>query len=366
MAVTVGALVRHLDDRIPFAWAEPWDGVGLLVGDAEAEVSRVLVSLDPTHEALEAAVAAGAQVLLTHHPAFLDPIERLTPAAGMKGVPFAAVKAGVALVSCHTNLDRAPEGADALPLALGSPIVSPLEEGSQPAALVVTYAPPDAADRVRDAMAGAGAGRVGWYAGCAFTSGGSGTYVPLAGANPLVGARGDRTTAGEVRIEMVAPRGRGEAVAAAARSSHPYDEPVIVIADGALSRGAARMGRVCMAAPGSTVDSLAKLVGARLGVSVRAWGDGDREVRTFAVAPGSGRSLVSAAIARGADAVVTGELRYHEARDAADAGLAVIEAGHDATEWPLTRSLSLIASSMPGLGESGVVLDRIAYPWRTL
>lgn len=366
MSVKVSELVAYLDGRIPFAWAEPWDKVGLVVGDPDATVKRVFVSLDPTQDAVKAAAAAKAQVLLTHHPAFLDPVARLMPDPGSAGVPFAAVRAGVALISCHTNLDRAPEGADALPLVLGTQAIEPLERGGQPVTIVVTYAPPDSVDRIRDAMAAAGAGRIGWYEGCAFSSGGSGSYVPLAGAIPTVGARGDRTTTGESRLEMVAPRDRAGAVLLAARRAHPYEEPVLTAVEGLLSRGAARMGRLCKAPRNATVGSLAKLVSGRLGVNVRVWGDDDREVRTFATAPGSGRSLVADALASDADALVTGELRYHEARDAADSGLAVIEAGHDATEWPLTRSLSLIAEAMPGLGEEAVVLDRIAYPWRTV
>lgn len=366
MSLRTRELLEHLDLRIPFAWAESWDRVGLLAGDPEATVERVFVSLDPSPDALERAIAAGAQVLLTHHPAFLDPLERLVPAPGSSGVPYLAVRAGVALVSCHTNLDRAPEGADALPLVLGTPMLGPLERGGQPVMLVITYAPSDATDRLRDAMASAGAGRIGWYEGCAFTSGGTGTYVPLAGANPVVGARGDRTSTGEVRVEMVCPLDRSSAVERAARSAHPYEEPVIVTVAGTLSRGAARMGRLCQAPGDSTLASLASLVGLRLGVKTTVWGDLERPVTRFATAPGSGRSLVSDAIAAGVEALVTGELRYHEARDASDAGLAVIEAGHDATEWPLTRALSVIAAGAPGLGEDAVVLDRVTYPWQTV
>jgi dinuclear metal center YbgI/SA1388 family protein len=366
VSLRIAELLEYLDLRIPFAWAESWDAVGLLAGDPEAVVERVFVSLDPSPDALMGAIAAGAQVLLTHHPAFLDPLKRLAPAPGSKGVPYDAVRAGIALVSCHTNLDRAPEGADALPLVLGTPVLAPLERGAQPVTLVITYAPSDATDRIRDAMAAAGAGRIGWYEGCAFTSGGTGTYVALAGADPGAGAWGDRTSADEVRVEMVCPRDRASAVAAAARAAHPYEEPVVVTAEGTLSRGAARMGRLCQAPRDATVGSLAALVGNRLGVRTTVWGDLERPVTRFAIAPGSGRSLVADAIAAGVEALVTGELRYHEARDASDAGLSVIEAGHDATEWPLTRALSIIAAAAPGLGEDGVVSDRVTYPWQTV
>lgn len=126
------------------------------------------------------------------------------------------------------------------------------------------------------------------------------------------------------------------------------------------------MGRLCEAPRNATLGSLAALVGTRLGVKTTVWGDLERPVTRFATAPGSGRSLVPDALAAGAEALVTGELRYHEARDASGAGLGVIEAGHDATEWPLTRALSIIAAAAPGLGEDAVILDRVTYPWQTV
>lgn len=132
-----------------------------------------------------------------------------------------------------------------------------------------------------------------------------------------------------------------------------------------MARGVARLGRVCDASPGMTLGSLAALVGERLGVHPTVWGRSETALSTIATAPGSGRSLVSDALTSGADVLVTGELRYHEAREAAEAGLLVIEAGHDATEWPLTRVLADIAGSAPGMVPGSVVLDRIDYPWWT-
>lgn len=264
---TLAELLTHLDGNLPFAWAEPWDRVGLLAGDPTDPVTGVLVSLDPTQSALTRAAEQGASVLVTHHPAFLDPLEAVVAGPGTRAVAYRATRLGIALVACHTNLDRSPEGADALPAALGLPIVGSLER-----------------------------------------------------------------------------RGPG-----ASRPDLPADTPLA--------------GRLCDAPASSTVASLAALVSDRLGVRTRVWGDAERAVNLVALAPGSGRSLVADAIAAGADALVTGELRYHEASEALQAGLAVIEAGHDATEWPLTRALATIVSRTPGMHAHEVVLDRIDYPW---
>jgi dinuclear metal center YbgI/SA1388 family protein len=267
---TLAELLRHLDERIPFAWAEPWDRVGLLAGDPSDDVTRVLVSLDPTPDALDRAAEMRASVLLTHHPAFLDPLESVVAAPGTHGVAYRATRLGIALVACHTNLDRSPEGADALPAAIGLDVIGPLE-------------------------------------------------------------RRDTGSRGGERCD--------------------------------LSFGTPLAGRLCTAPASSTLGGLAVLVGERLGVRTRVWGAADRPVRSVALAPGSGRSLVPHALAAGADVLVTGELRYHEASEALQSGLAVIEAGHDATEWPLTSALAEIASRTPGIDTHDVVLDRIDLPW---
>ncbi|HEY5517215.1 MAG TPA: Nif3-like dinuclear metal center hexameric protein [Coriobacteriia bacterium] len=260
--IKVAALVAHLDAAIPFAWAAPWDRVGLLVGDGDAEVTRVLVSLDPTPEALDRAVAVGANVLVTHHPAFLDALDTVVAAPGAAGVAFEAARRGIALIACHTNLDRSPEGGDALPTVLGLEIVGPLE---------VAETPDDG--------------------------------TPLA-------------------------------------------------------------GRLCEPGEARTLGALATLVGARLGVGTRVWGEPSSTVTLVGLAPGSGRSLVDFALAAGADALVTGELRYHVAHDALQRGLCVIEAGHDATEWPLTGALARIVERAPGLDPHDVITDDISFPWR--
>lgn len=267
MTLTVADLVAHLDRRIPFWWAEPWDGVGLLVGDPTAPLERVFVSLDCTAASLDRAIAADAQVLLTHHPAFLDPIARVTAGHGAGGLAFAAAQAGVALVSCHTNLDRAPEGADALPAVLGLRSIAPLED----------------------------------------------------------------------------PAAR----------------------EGAPGADAPAMGRLCESPECGGLRELATIVGEKLGVRPRVWGDPDSVVGLVAVAPGSGRSLVPFALSARASVMVTGELRYHEAHEAAGKGLSIVEAGHDATEWPLTRSLAAIAAATPGLPDGAVVFDRATRSWWT-
>lgn len=351
-AVTVRDVERALDELYPCAWAEPWDCVGLLAGDPAADVRGIFVSLDPTPGALVRACEAGANVLITHHPAFLDPpADYVRRSAG--GVAFDATSMGMALLCCHTNLDRAPEGADSLPIAAGLTPGEPLEHGLQTAALLTVFCPEGAATGVLEAMSAAGAGRIGRYAGCAFAAPGTGTYAPGAGAAPSVGAVGVRANAAETRLEMVCDARRVSDVLAAARSAHPYEEPLIVVSEVRIDRGAARLGRLCLLSEPTTLELFAADVATRLGCTPTVWGERSREITLVATNSGSGGAMLGEAIDAGASVLLTGEVRYHVALEALAAGIAVIEAGHDVTEWPHVAVMAEGLCSASGL--SGLV-----------
>jgi dinuclear metal center YbgI/SA1388 family protein len=368
---TLADLAAAIADAFPPQWAEPWDRVGLLAGDPAAPAGPVLVSLDASRGSLERARAAGARTLLTHHPAYLEtPAPR--PGPGSSGVVFEAVRSGIALVNAHTNLDRAPDGGDALPLAAGLEVVGPLESDLQPMDLVTVFAPTDAREPLEAAMCGAGAGRLGEYEGCAFAAEGHGRFSPRQGAKPRAGepaaaphAVGGSMSAAEERIEMVAPRGAGAGAAAAAREAHPYEEPLVIVTEIAIARGVARLGRLARPLRPLTLSELAMQVSRALGApGTRFWGEPEALVGLVATASGSGGGMVAEALAAGASVLLTGELRYHTAVDALESGLAVIEAGHDASEWPLVRVLASAACRTPGLGDGDVRVDARPTLWR--
>ena len=134
MDMTVGELERALFARFPRARAEEWDHVGLSAGDPDAPVTRVACALDATPDAVRRAGAAGASVLLTHHPVCLDMPRTISPGPAAAGAIWEAVRAGVALIGMHTNLDRDEEGSLALPRALGfAEARAGMERGRTPA-----------------------------------------------------------------------------------------------------------------------------------------------------------------------------------------------------------------------------------------
>jgi dinuclear metal center YbgI/SA1388 family protein len=349
----------------PLAWAEPWDNVGLLAGDPAAPVTGVLVSLDPTLDAVERAVGLGANVLATHHPAFLTPPARLAMGTPTERLVASALASGVALIAAHTNLDRAPAGATALPALLGLDPGVPVERALQPVTLVSLYCPPETTDAVREAMFAAGAGRIGEYEECSFALTGMGAFRAPANAEPYVGESGQATTAEEIKLEVVCdPAARG-AVVSAAREAHPYEEPLITLTAGEIARGHARMGRLCTLAAPVSLAALAATTARVFECTPRVWGDRERLLTQVATATGSAGGLLGDVMAVGAHVLVAGEVRYHDALNAVENGVCVIEVGHDVSEWPLVPVLGTAVRETPGLDPALVHVDRARRAWWT-
>ena len=113
---TVRDMIRFSETIAPFALADEWDNVGLLVGDENAEAHTVLLALDVTPAVIREAAENGASLIISHHPVIFDPLRSLTPDDPV----YLLVKKDIAALCLHTNLDRAERGVNAaLAEALG-------------------------------------------------------------------------------------------------------------------------------------------------------------------------------------------------------------------------------------------------------
>jgi dinuclear metal center YbgI/SA1388 family protein len=326
----VADLVAAMETIAPTRFAAPWDNVGLLVGDGEGPVSRVLLTIDCTREVLREAQAGGCEAVVSYHPPLFTAQKRFVAGS----VAFEAARAGVAIFSPHTALDVADGGTnDVLADALGMTERSPLQpaDGAEELKLV-TFVPAEHVEAVSLALFAAGAGRIGGYTSCSFRAAGTGTFFGGAGTNPAVGEAGRLEQAPEQRLETVVPVGRTQAVVDALRAAHPYEEPafdLVRLAPGPARRGYGRVGAVAPVPGTALVDR----VKAALGVEqVLVAGPVERVVSRAAVCAGSGAELMGDAIAAGAGLFLTGELKHHDALRAAEAGLAVVCTRHSTSE----------------------------------
>ena len=266
-AVTTGALERALLAEFPAADAEAWDRTGMTVGDPARLVTGVAVALDPTVEAIENAANAGANVLVTHHPAFLAPPSSFMPASSVAANPGAgvwrAVERGVSILSYHTALD--------------------------------------------------------------------------------VSVRAQRVLPGMLNLNF---------------------QQVLVSIPGSRDKG---YGQLCTLGEddGLTLGQLAARCTSVFGRTPRVWGDFPRELDRVVTATGSAGDLGRACLQAQVDCLVCGEIKYHDALELSQAGLAIVDLGHDTSELPL---VAVLADAVEGVGIPGDLVmvvdqgDNWSYP----
>jgi dinuclear metal center YbgI/SA1388 family protein len=352
----VADLASAMASIAPPHLAEPWDNVGLLVGDVSRPlVGPVLLTIDLTDAVVDEAVESNTGAIVAYHPPIFTPLRRLDGSSPAARRLLRVIERGIAVHSPHTALDAVPGGvtdwliAQACPDAPGAQATGLALEPLAPSAApdpdqthkIVVFLPRDHAviDRVRHAMADAGAGRIGHYEQCAFAAEGVGTFRGGDASNPAIGTPGRLESVNEARLEMVCGEQALPAIVAAIRATHPYEEPAFDLFQRCptpRARGGA--GRMVTLDPRDSPAAIAQRLQQRLGATVsvampraRPATHDPRPLRLAAV-PGSGGSLLDAAVAAGATCFLTGEMKHHEVLGAIDRGCAVILAGHTETE----------------------------------
>ena len=370
---SVGTIVGWLEAAWPPGLAEDWDRIGLAVGDPDADVSHVLFAVDVTDAVVAEASEVGAELIVSHHPLLLRGIHAVRTDQPKGRVVARLLRAGIAQFAAHTNADSAPGGvADTLAAACGLVDLVPFApKPTDPLDKVVTFVPAQSAQTVIDALAAAGAGAIGDYDRCAFTSPGTGTFRPLAGANPTIGQVGAIEEVAETRVEMVLPRARRRAVLAALRAAHPYEEPAIDVIELATEPSERGLGRIGRLPEPLTAAEFARRVAASVPATaggVKLGGDPGRVIERVAVLGGAGDSMLDAARAAGVDCYVTGDLRHHPAQDflAHDGAPVLVDVPHWAAEWtwlPAAERVLQRAAADAGVRVGSTVSRIVTDPW---
>ncbi len=369
---SLAEVVGALETLYPPKLAASWDRVGLVCGDPEQRIETVLFAVDPVPVIVDEAIERGVDLVVSHHPLFLHGTSSVAATTAKGSVVHRLIRAGIGLHVAHTNADHARPGvSDALADALGLVELRPLDPLPAPALdKLVTFVSAGDAERVLDGLAAAGAGEIGDYSRCAWTTSGIGTFLPRAGASPSVGIVGQITRIDEVRLEVVARRELRAGVIAALRTAHPYEEPAFDVLELASWPGETGTGRVGRLPTPMSLAAFAALAGRSLPASAgggRVAGSLDQIVETVAVCGGAGDSYLSQATAVGADVYLTADLRHHRVSEhLAEGGCSIVEMPHWATEWPwladagvrLTKALAAVGATV-----SIVVSPTVTDPW---
>jgi dinuclear metal center YbgI/SA1388 family protein len=339
----------------PLHLAESWDNVGLLWGDPHANIRHLMTCLTITPEVVAEAVKEKAELIVSHHPLLFKPTQRITSESVEGRMLLKLAAAGVSVYSPHTAYDNAPEGindqlAAMLKLEAARPLAPTIPKSPYK---VVVFVPDQDLAPVSDAAFQAGAGIIGNYEQCSYRSAGTGTFFGNENTNPSIGKAGRREEVVEYRLELFCPSAKLSSVLHAIHHTHSYETPAIDVyplhplAQSASSKeGSGRLGQ--LPAPMTSL-ALAEQVSQLLQTPVNLTGDRTlTQISSVAIVCGAGGSLLSEAIKAGADAFLTGEIRFHDELAAQAAGVTVLAAGHYATERPGMEALARrLAANLP-------------------
>lgn len=316
----------------PKHYAMDGDPVGLHIGQLNRPVEKVLVTLDVNEAVIDEAIDKGANLIIAHHPPIFRPLKNIMTDTPQGKMIEKCIKHDIAVYAAHTNLDVAPGGvndmlADRLRL-IDTAVVAPTYAASL--YKFVVFCPTTHAEEIRHALGKAGAGAIGDYTACSYSSTGTGRFTAVNGANPYVGQVGLEEEVPEERIEVIVPQAIQNRVLKAMFAAHPYEEPAYDFYLLDQKEDALGLGRIGKLEEEMTLGEFADYVKAAFDVpAVRFVGHADKVIKKVAVLGGDGNKYIHAAKRAGADAYVTGDMYYHVAHDAETIGLAVVDPGHN-------------------------------------
>jgi len=352
-AVSVGGLYAALDALSPFRLAAEWDNVGLLAGRPEWTVQLALLAIDLTDAVAREVLQRRADAVVLYHPPIFKGIRAITPLAdGPTTMLPDLLAARVSILAVHTALDAAVGGTndvllDALAPVERYPLQPHLAQGQQ--YKLVVFVPPYEVDRLRHALAAAGAGVIGHYAECSFELAGRGTFRGDQTTQPTAGQKLVLEHADEVRVEMVVPKARLGEVVRALYARHSYEEPAFDLypLHKLPERAAVGLGRVGVLKRPQRGETLVRQLAGHVDLAgAQVVGDLRRAFRSVTAAAGAfgGQAF------RDPDSLVlTGELKHHAALELLRRGITAVCLGHYASERPVLDALrAQLAARVPG------------------
>lgn len=331
--MNIGVITDYLETIAPISYQESYDNSGLLIGEKRTEATGALFTLDVTEAVIDEAIALGYNLIIAHHPLIFKPLKRINSSNDVGKCLIKAVKNDLAIYAAHTNLDNAPGGVNAMICKkLGMVRTKILEPANNVLTKVIVFVPTNHAEKVRNEMFNAGAGRLGEYSACSFNTAGRGTFMADTNAKPYVGKPGELHFEEEIRIEALCENHNLGRVLNAMIQSHPYEEvayDVYPLSNKNQYVGAGMIGEL--------IDSMDEM--SFLNKVKNTFGPGclkyspltNKNIKKVAVCGGAGNFLIANAMAVGADAFITGEIKYHD-YFMAENNILLIEAGHYETE----------------------------------
>lgn len=338
MSLTIQTILEKIHLAAPPEMAAEWDRIGLQVGDRQASVQKIFITLDVHHNSLARAVQQKADLVIAHHPLIFEPLRQIDLSTTPGREISTLIANRIALFIAHTNVDASPRLSmnrnlgELLDLQAMRIATAPFQP---PQIKLVTFVPEDALDEVRQALSKAGAGEIGEYSECSFSTPGTGTFRGSLQSNPVIGSRGQLEKAREARLEMVCSKKKLDSILSALWEAHPYEEVAYDLYELSghhserhyLWTGELNQPQMLEEFAGRVQETIG-----RGEAPVRYAGDPKKMVKKVAWCSGGGKSLIRQLSSSMADVYVSGDTGHHDALSCLEKGIGLVDVDHFYTE----------------------------------
>ena len=331
--MTIQDVTNYLESIAPLQYQESYDNAGLIVGNDKNVVSGVLVCLDSTEEIVDEAIERKCNLIVAHHPIVFSGLKKITGKNYVERTVIKAIQHGIAIYAIHTNLDNMLNGVnEIIGRKLGLINTQILAPTTNSLRKLITYVPSSYVEKVRESLFDSGAGKIGDYDECSFTSGGEGTFRAGDNTNAFVGEKGKRHLEAEQKLEVIYAIDKERAILSALSNNHPYEVPaydILELKNSNLGVGAGLIGEL-----ENGVDEITFLKSLKLSMKTDCIRYTDLRgglIKKVALCGGSGSFLLKNAIKQKADVFITGDFKYHEFFDAENL-IVIADVGHFESE----------------------------------
>jgi len=326
-------ITNLLEELAPLAYAEDFDNVGLLVGDDQAQVSGVLVTLDTLENVVDEAIAKNCNLIVSFHPIIFNGLKKITGANYVQRVVVKAVQNNISIYSMHTALDNSKYGVNAkIGEVLGLTNTKILIPQKGTIKKLSTYVPKAAAEKLKEALFAAGAGNIGQYSHCSFSVEGTGSFKAGENSNPTLGEIGKIHSEEECQIHMTFEKAFEHQIIKALHAHHPYEEVAYEVHTLENYNQNIGIGLIGSLEKEMNEATFLAFVKEKMNATcIRHSKFLNKPIKKVAVLGGSGSFAIHAAKAANADIFITADLKYHQFYEAEDS-MIIADIGHYETE----------------------------------
>ena len=329
----VSDITSFLENKFPLEIQENYDNSGLLIGSFNQNINNVLVSLDCTNEVLDEAIKKKCELIICHHPIIFKGLKKITGKNYVERIILKAIKNNISIYAIHTNLDNHYEGVNKkIAQKIGLSNCKILAPKKHLINKLIVHSPLESAEKIRNELFENGAGEIGNYSNCSFSSTGDGTFLGNIDSNPNKGKKLEFNTEREVKIEVIFPIYKTAKILDSLLQVHPYEEvsyQINTLENIHQNIGSGMFGELEL--PVIAEEFIIQLKQKMKTKCVRHTNLNKKYINKVAICGGSGSFLIENAKKINADIFITSDIKYHDFFEA-DNQIILADIGHYESE----------------------------------